>query len=72
MCSMGGALAQVVLNNLYKHTILQSKFACNMVALVDGTPLSLNLKDFLSHFLTFRQSFESSLPPGCLCSEPTP
>jgi hypothetical protein len=48
-------LSQVVLANLYKHTVLQSRFACNMVALVDGTPLMLNLKQFLSYFLDFRQ-----------------
>ena len=47
---------QVVLANLYKHTLLESNFACNMVALVDGTPLMLNLKQFLSHFLDFRQA----------------
>lgn len=45
----------MVLANLYKHTVLQSRFACNMVALVDGTPLMLDLKQFLSHFLEFRQ-----------------
>lgn len=45
---------QVILNNLYKHTALQSRFACNMVALVDSTPQSLSLKDFLQHFLDFR------------------
>jgi len=45
---------QVILANLYKHTALQSRFACNMVALVNGTPKSLTLKDFLSHFLDFR------------------
>jgi DNA gyrase/topoisomerase IV, subunit A len=47
---------QVILNNLYKHTALQSRFACNMVALVDGTPQSLSLKDFLRHFLDFRRA----------------
>ena len=45
---------QVVLNNLYKHTVLQSRFACNMVALVDGKPMLLDLKQFLRHFLDFR------------------
>lgn len=46
--------SQVILNNLYKHTVLQTRFACNMVALVDSTPQSLSLKDFLQHFLDFR------------------
>ncbi len=45
---------QVVLNNLYKHTVLQTRFACNMVALVNGKPMLLDLKQFLSHFLEFR------------------
>ncbi|KAK9814470.1 hypothetical protein WJX72_006459 [[Myrmecia] bisecta] len=49
-----GAAPEMVLNNLYKHTALQSRFSCNLVALVNGTPLSLNLKDFLVHFLDFR------------------
>lgn len=41
------APANVVLNNLYKHTPLQSSFASNMVALVDGVPRTLNLRDAL-------------------------
>ena len=36
-----GENAKVVLNNLYKHTPLQSTFGANMVALVDGTPRTL-------------------------------
>lgn len=53
---------QVILNNLYKHTALQSRFACNMVALVDGTPQSLSLKDFLRHFLDFRCAARAASP----------
>lgn len=45
---------QVVLNNLYKQTTLQSNFSVNSVALVSGTPQTLNLKEFLTHFLEFR------------------
>ncbi len=41
------APASVVLNNLWKHTPLQSSFAVNMVALVDGVPRTLNLRDAL-------------------------
>ena len=41
------APANVVLNNLYKHSPLQSSFAVNMVALVDGIPRTLNLRDAL-------------------------
>eukprot|EP00891_Asterochloris_glomerata_P009690 jgi/Astpho2/9690/Aster-03682 len=44
----------VVLNNLFKHTSLQGRFPCNMVALVHGNPVSLTLKQFLQHFLGFR------------------
>src|SRR3954464_11193644 len=41
------ANANVVLNNLYKHTPLQTSFGVNMVALVDGVPRTLNLRDAL-------------------------
>ena len=47
-------LLQVVLNNLYKCTALQMRFPVNAVALVDGTPLTLSLKEFLQRFLEFR------------------
>jgi len=43
-----------VLNNLYKHTALQSTFAINMLALVDGQPKVINLKEALQHFIDFR------------------
>ncbi len=49
-----GANAEVVVNNLYKQTSLHTTFPCNMVALVDKTPQTLNLKQFLEHFLDFR------------------
>lgn len=39
-----------------KHTAIQSRFSANMVALVDGLPRTLNLKEFLFHFLEFRSS----------------
>lgn len=41
----------VVLNNLYKHTAMQSNFGMNMLALVDGEPKILNLKEVLQHYL---------------------
>lgn len=41
----------VVLNNLYKHTQLQSSFGINMLALVKGQPRVLNLKEVLEHYL---------------------
>ena len=45
---------ETVLNNLYKHTALQSSFSMNMLALVDGQPLVLNIKQMLVHFINFR------------------
>ena len=45
------ASPMVVLNNLYKYTPLQTTFAANMVALVDGVPRTLNLRDALVHYL---------------------
>jgi DNA gyrase subunit A len=45
------AIAKVVLNNLYKHTQLQETFGANMLALVDGVPRTLNLAQFLRHYV---------------------
>jgi DNA gyrase subunit A len=45
------APALVILNNLYKHTPLQSNFAMNMVALVDGVPRTLDLKQALEAYI---------------------
>jgi DNA gyrase subunit A len=50
-----GELAEVVLNNLYKQTQLQDTFGMNMVALVDGQPRLLNLKQMLESFLAHRR-----------------
>jgi len=44
-----------VLNNLYKHTSMQSAFHVNMLALVDGQPRVLTLKSALGHFIEFRK-----------------
>ncbi|HEY6932695.1 MAG TPA: DNA gyrase subunit A [Marmoricola sp.] len=46
------AVARVVLNNLFKHTELQTNFAANMLALVDGVPRTLTLDQFVSHWVT--------------------
>ena len=46
---------QQVLNNLYKHTPMQSTFFVNMLALVDGQPRVLSLKEALQYFIDFRQ-----------------
>lgn len=48
------AVANVVLNNLFKYTQLQTSFSINNVALVDGRPQTLNLKDLISEFVKFR------------------
>jgi DNA gyrase subunit A len=48
------AVANVVLNNLYKHSALQSSFSVNNVALVKGRPMMLNLKDLIHHFVEHR------------------
>ncbi len=48
------AQPEVVLNQLYKHTPLQSTFGVIMLALVDGQPKVLNLKEMLQHFIDFR------------------
>ncbi|HTZ09008.1 MAG TPA: DNA gyrase subunit A [Acidimicrobiales bacterium] len=45
------ANANVVLNNLYKHTPLQTNFPVNMVALVDGVPRTLNLAEVLGYYV---------------------
>jgi DNA gyrase subunit A len=50
-----GEVAEVILNNLYQHTQLQSVFGINMVALVDGQPRLLNLKQVLEAFVRHRR-----------------
>ena len=46
------AVARVVLNNLLKHTELQTNFSANMLAIVDGVPRTLTLDQFVSHWVT--------------------
>lgn len=48
------AIPNIVLNNLYKQTALQSSFSINNVALVKGRPKTLNLKDLIVHFVDHR------------------
>jgi DNA gyrase subunit A len=50
-----GEVPEIVQNNLFKLTQLQDSFGMNMVALVDGQPRLLNLKQFLEHFVTHRR-----------------
>ena len=48
------AIANVVLNNLYKYTSLQTSFSVNNIALVAGRPYLLNIKQLIGHFVDFR------------------
>ncbi len=48
------AITNVVLNNLYKYTELQTSFSVNNIALVGGRPMMLNLKDMIVHFVDHR------------------
>ncbi len=48
-------MAEVVLNQLYRFTPLQSNFPANMLALDSGRPQTMNLKDFLTLFIAFRE-----------------
>ena len=50
-----GEVPEVVLNNLYKNTQLQDTFGMNLVALVDGQPRLLNLKQMIDYFLQHRR-----------------
>ncbi len=50
-----GEIAEVILNNLFQHTAMQSVFGINMVALVDGRPRLLNLKQLLEFFIRHRR-----------------
>jgi len=48
------AMASVVLSKLYKYTPLQTSYGVNNIALVNGRPIQLNLRDLLRHFIEFR------------------
>ncbi len=50
-----GEVAEVMINNLYQHTQLQTVFGINMVALVDGQPRLLNIKQILEAFIRHRR-----------------
>ena len=49
------ANGQIILNQLYKFTQLQDTCAVNMLAIVDGVPRVLNLKEVLNHYITFQE-----------------
>ena len=48
------SVPEIVLNRLYKHTQMQSTFGANMLALVDGEPKVMSLREMLLHFITHR------------------
>ena len=50
-----GEMPEVVLNNLYKHTALQTSFGIIMLAIVGGRPRVLNLLEFIEQFIEFRR-----------------
>ena len=50
-----GTSSSLILNNLYKQTQLRSSFSVNMIALVDGAPQILNLKQTINHYISFRE-----------------
>ncbi|MGL1863467.1 MAG: DNA gyrase subunit A [Pseudodesulfovibrio sp.] len=50
-----GAIADIIINSLYKYTQLESSFGINMMAIVGKRPMLLNLKSALSHFLDHRR-----------------
>lgn len=49
------AMAEVVLNGLFQHTPLQSTYAINMLSIVNGQPMTLNMRQSLDYFLSFRR-----------------
>jgi DNA gyrase subunit A len=51
----GGDPPEVVLNQLYKRTAMQSTFGVNMVALVDGVPKTLSLKELIEHYVSHQR-----------------
>jgi DNA gyrase subunit A len=51
----GGDPPAVVLNQLYKHTQMQTSFGVNMVALVDGVPKTLSLKELIQHYVNHQR-----------------
>ena len=50
-----GEIAQVILNQLYKHTQMQTNFSASLLCLVEGLPKVLNLEEILNHYLTHRR-----------------
>ncbi len=55
-----GVIAQVILNKLYKFTSLQSSYGVNSLALTNGKPKLMNIKEFIYHFIQFRKDIISN------------
>ena len=55
-----GVIAQVILNKLYKYTSLQSSYGVNSLALTNGKPKLMNIKEFIHHFVQFRKDIISN------------
>ncbi len=55
-----GVIAQVILNKLYKFTSLQSSYGVNSLALTNGKPKLMNIKEFIHHFVQFRKDIISN------------
>ncbi len=55
-----GVIAQVILNKLYKFTSLQSSYGVNSLALTNGKPKLMNIKEFIYHFIQFRKDVISN------------
>ena len=62
------AVAEIVINQLYKHTALQDSFGVNMLAIVDGKPRLLNLKEALKAFLDHRKEVVTPRPRRSACA----
>ncbi len=67
-----GESAEVVLNNLYQQTQMESVFGINMVALVDGRPKLLNLKEMLEAFVRHRREVVTPAAPSSNCARRAP
>ena len=65
------AIPQVVLNKLFKHTALQTTFGYNAVALVEGVPRTLPLRDQLQHYLDFQREIVTA-GRSTSCAAPRP
>ena len=68
----GGDPAKVVLNQLYKHTQMQTSFGVNMVALVDGVPRTLSLQELIHHYVAHQREVDHPAHPVRAAPAPRP